>query len=132
MSSPQRTRSVEAEFSPSLRAGSESRRHFGPVLDGWNLSRLRSDLDLVLSELVANAVAYGQGPITVSLSQAVPDIVRVEVTSTAGDDTPRVGQPDPGATCGRGLLIVEGIAQDWGHVLNGRESTVWAELRAPT
>ncbi|GGW88437.1 hypothetical protein GCM10010383_16610 [Streptomyces lomondensis] len=60
--------------------------------------------------------------------------IRIEVTDTRGDRLPALRAPDAVAESGRGLLLVEALADRWG-VTEGRfpRKTVWAELgfRAP-
>ena len=84
-----------------------------------------SDLCLVVSELVTNAVNHGSGEIRLEL-QADGDVLRGKVT----DDGPGFeydlrarGIEDIG---GRGLLIVAGVSEQWG-VYDG-SSHVWFEL----
>ena len=128
MSSPSRPQSATAAFQPSLRAGSESRRHFAPIVDSWDRGALQPDVDLVLSELVANAVAYGRGPITVSFDHDHQGMLRIEVASAPGDAVPARGAPEPVDERGRGLQIVEAVADDWGFVQAEGECRVWVDL----
>lgn len=85
------------------------------------------DLLLLATELVANAVRHGRGPVTLMLN-AGEDRVRVEVT----DSSPAPPQPQsrgPEAESGRGLQIVEALASRWGTTPNAiAGKTVWAEL----
>ncbi|MFD3741968.1 ATP-binding protein [Streptomyces sp. NPDC058629] len=90
----------------------------------------------IVAELAANASVHGrvQGrdfQLTLAVSG---NTLRVEVTETRGDSTP----PGPGAVkapeddCaehGRGLLVVEALADHWGVVPGPvQRKTVWAEL----
>lgn len=89
-----------------------------PVLD---------DVLLLVTELVANAVRHGRGPVTLTL---VPreDGVRVEVTD-ASPTRPRPRDKGLEAESGRGLHIVDALASRWGSM--PRETTgktVWFEL----
>lgn len=84
------------------------------------------DLALLISEIVANAVHLDSGSVEVSLSP-VDHRLRVEVRDHG------VGMPellDPGAdeVSGRGLLIVDRLADRWGidQFLPGK--IVWFEL----
>ena len=90
------------------------------------------DARLVISELVANSLRYAEPlddqTITVGWSLR-PDVLRVSVTdggSMSSVPTPR--RPEELATGGRGLKIVQAIAERWGVDRNGRGTTVWAEL----
>jgi anti-sigma regulatory factor (Ser/Thr protein kinase) len=85
-----------------------------------------ADAELVISELVTNALLHGSGPIHCALE--VEDVVlRIEV----GDGDP-VGarvrardlrHRDP---TGRGLAIVDAIALDWGVRASPASKVVWA------
>jgi anti-sigma regulatory factor (Ser/Thr protein kinase) len=100
------------------------------------LSSVRlADVQLLVSELVTNAVRHANSPESlVGLSVlATEDVVRVEVS-----DGGRGFTPEPGATLrehdatagGWGLPIVEAIAQRWG-VEHGDGTTVWFEVDRP-
>jgi hypothetical protein len=88
----------------------------------------------VVAELAANAVTHGHSPgrdFRLTL-YAVKDTLRIEVTDARGDRMPLVQQGVPGGESGRGLLLVDALADRWG-VTGGpsRRKTVWAELRVP-
>ncbi|MEU3147798.1 MULTISPECIES: ATP-binding protein [unclassified Streptomyces] len=58
--------------------------------------------------------------------------LRIEVTDTRGDDLPRRRVPAPDAESGRGLLLVEALADRRGVDLGlVPRKTVWAELDLP-
>ena len=80
---------------------------------------------LLASELVTNAVRHAHTDLTLSLETS-RDGVRLEVH----DDSPEMPelQRDPSAGSGRGLLLVERIAQAWGTTPCPGGKTVWAEL----
>ncbi|MGA5089170.1 ATP-binding protein [Streptomyces pseudogriseolus] len=88
----------------------------------------------VVAELAANAVTHGRVPgrdFRLAF-HVVGHTLRIEVTDTRGDRLPR-HQPQPPTTeaeSGRGLLLVEALADRWG-VSEDRfpRKTVWAELR---
>jgi hypothetical protein len=56
--------------------------------------------------------------------------LRIEVTDTRGDRLPELQHPEGTAESGRGLLLVDALADRWG-VTEDRfpRKTVWAELR---
>lgn len=84
---------------------------------------------LVVSELVTNAVVHGDGDVEVCL-----DLDRRCVRIAVADDDEHPPQPidaDPADVSGRGIRLVEEIADRWGTELrtDGRPGkTVWAEL----
>ncbi len=96
--------------------------------DDWDLPSTKS-AELVVSELVANAVNHGWGDVTLQLAD-VGDALRIEVAD--GNPAPPVatdGHPD--RIGGFGIKIVEQLA-DWGWRQTGTGGkVVWAKMRAP-
>jgi len=94
-----------------------------------------ADLKLLVSELIANSVEHSGARrdqlISLEVS-AVSEGLRVEVSDPGpGFPLPRTPTHQPWeAEYGRGLLIVDSVAQSWG-VSNGDRSTVWFELAVP-
>lgn len=84
-------------------------------------------VELVVTELVTNALLHGEPPVSVRLIHLGPSI-RVEVED-AGAHLPVVGVRDLESMTGRGLAVVAGMSSGWG-VDPGRRAgkVVWAEL----
>ncbi|WSI35767.1 ATP-binding protein [Streptomyces sp. NBC_01341] len=90
----------------------------------------------IVAELAANAVEHGRVPgRDFLLRLAVHDgaHLRIEVTDTRGEQRPplpgAVDVPVDDAESGRGLLIVEALADRWGIDMGPvPRTTVWAEL----
>ena len=89
---------------------------------------------LLVSELVSNAVLHGgpHGPeATVGLAIAdVGDRVRIEVED-AGANIPVVGDGALYRVTGRGLILVESLANRWGYERSDMGKVVWAEVAGP-
>jgi anti-sigma regulatory factor (Ser/Thr protein kinase) len=81
---------------------------------------------LCATELVANAIRYGRPPISFSL-RAQPEAVTIEVTDT-GDELPTPRDPGPGDQHGRGLRIVEQLAEQWGVDRLPEGKRVWCRV----
>ncbi|MEU2022712.1 ATP-binding protein [Streptomyces sp. NPDC016469] len=86
----------------------------------------------IVAELAANAAMHGrvQGrDFRLSLTVSDTARLRIELTDTRSDRLPVPDTPGPCAESGRGLLIVEALADRWG-VEEGPvpRKTVWAEL----
>lgn len=94
--------------------------------------RLR-DAQLLVSELVANAVRHG-GPPGVAVNVTVragPQTMRVDVTDRgAGFDPERLPAPSSERGGGWGLPIVAALAHRWG-VEHDTNTTVWFEIDRP-
>ncbi|WP_191298429.1 ATP-binding protein [Lentzea cavernae] len=94
------------------------------------LSRLHEDdaLDvlLIVTELVSNVYDHGRFPARLCLHERTePRAVRIEVEDASSK--PPVLQPtSAGAQRGRGLIIVDQLAQGWGVAQHTVGKTVWA------
>lgn len=90
---------------------------------------------LGVSELATNAIMHSAsgdgGEITIGLVAAGP-LVRAEVTNDGTMTTKPCVRRDADAESGRGILIVEALADSWGVVAQGGRTTVWAEFRVCT
>ncbi|WP_233518212.1 ATP-binding protein [Streptomyces corynorhini] len=86
---------------------------------------------LVLSELVTNAVRHARVPVGREIETrylAVPEGLRLEVHD-ASSERPRLQRAAPGACGGRGLVIVDALADRWGVADRaGVGKLVWAQL----
>lgn len=85
------------------------------------------DVQLITSELGTNAVAHGAGARIRLLLTGDDEHVRVEV-SDGGKGEPVVREAGLGAESGRGLMIVEAVAERWGVRHGEAETCVWAEV----
>lgn len=86
-------------------------------------------LELLSSELLANAVLHGPAQAGIGLQLVVTDqLARVSVSDGA-DASPVVMRTDPSALNGRGMAIVEAMSSRWGvEVHEDGGKTVWFEL----
>lgn len=87
------------------------------------LAERAADVELVLGELVLNALQHGGGAIDVTAHQDQTGLV-FEV---------RDAEPKPPEESGFGLLLVAGLASAWGHrtAPGGNGKIVWARFDAP-
>lgn len=86
-------------------------------------------LNLLTSELVANAIAYG-GEESFAVGVHLDGVVRVEVADHRPGELPQVQQAPRNATSGRGMAIVEQLAQHWGTCpeIDSSSKVVWFEI----
>ena len=91
---------------------------------------LRHDVALVVSELVANAVKHGCGPVglRVDVSEAA-DATTVRIAVHDEGSGPLSGNRRPGTAGGYGLHLVRELASAMGVDADAYGKTVWAELR---
>jgi anti-sigma regulatory factor (Ser/Thr protein kinase) len=85
---------------------------------------------LLVNELVANAIAHGEGSISLAV-EIRADCVRVAVTDE-GEELPVLLASSPTAEGGRGLSIVNALATTWGVDPEGDRKSVWFEVALPS
>lgn len=94
---------------------------------GWGLSR-GSEAELVVSELVANAVLHGWGPVGLRLRHSGRGLViEVDDANPAPPSPVLDAGQDLGAVGGYGMHVVQRLAE-WGWHPSGAGKTVWARL----
>ena len=102
-------------------------RHFArDCLCRWGLEDQTADVELVVDELVTNAIRHSRGAVTLSIGRRLDRIV-VQVQDPSPDQ-PEQDTTDVLADNGRGLLLVEEIATGWGTTPMPDGKRVWAEL----
>jgi len=109
------------------------------VLREWGLAALAEPAELVVSELVTNAVQASTGPaalprigVPVVHLRLLADLRRVVVEVWDGNPEPPVAkQAAPDDESGRGLMLVEALCKRWGSeaVPARGGKVVWAELQ---
>jgi anti-sigma regulatory factor (Ser/Thr protein kinase) len=115
---------LPAELTSAHRARTLIRR----PLKRWGLSELTFNAELLVSELVTNAVRYAQGQIGLRLVLEGGLVIEVLDDSAA---LPRLRHPDDQDERGRGLQVVSQIAQRWGARRAVSGKIVWCELPLP-
>lgn len=87
----------------------------------------REKITLMVSELASNAIRHAQTRFRVGVERT-GDVVRVEVTDSGSGDPVRQS-PEPTEPSGRGLRIVDALADEWGvHHARKSDKTVWFTL----
>jgi Histidine kinase-like ATPase domain len=126
---PQETIALRADAdSPAM-----ARRFVTQTCANWGVSRLAKLASLIASELVTNAVVHARTPSVMGL-QLQPTALNLSVR----DSDPRpMHRPIPGATGahnrdhGRGLLILDAMADGWGCMSTATGKVVWATIDMP-
>ncbi|WP_250288884.1 ATP-binding protein [Streptomyces atroolivaceus] len=126
--------SYELSFPCDPRGPRIARTTLRAILDAHQLTELSYRAELLASELTTNSVRHTQGPAGVRLQWRHP-VLRVSVWDLSPDlpkpYTPAVG---PDAEAGRGLAILELVADRWGGCAIGEGElgsggkTIWFEL----
>lgn len=97
-------------------------------LDVWELSDLSDVTELVVSELVGNALRYGVAPGQLRLLRH--DRLVVEVSDT-GPDLPQIQHSSLSDEGGRGLQLINMLCRGWGSCRTPNGKIVWAEQDIP-
>ncbi|MEV0178538.1 SpoIIE family protein phosphatase [Streptomyces sp. NPDC050625] len=97
-------------------------------LDEWDLSELGFGMELVLSELITNAIRYGSEPIHVRLIRDRTVTCEVSDGSSTSPHLRYAATTDEG---GRGLFLVSQMAERWGTRYTPQGKVIWAELAPP-
>jgi anti-sigma regulatory factor (Ser/Thr protein kinase) len=129
-------RTAMFRFDPVPESAGKARRAARGVLAAWDLHAIAEDVDLVVSELVTNALLHTGGAAGGAL-----DPVRLELEWSGKAFTCRVvdscalpplpEDADHNAESGRGLILVEALASawDWEDLPEGK--AVWARFLVP-
>ncbi|WP_168211900.1 SpoIIE family protein phosphatase [Ruania zhangjianzhongii] len=114
-------------LAPATDSVRRARRLVAEACSSWD--RDPAVVELIVSELVANAVLYGEGPVLLRL-QDTGDGVRIEVED--GNPVPPTHlEPHAARVGGYGMQIVERLA-DWGWRPSGTGKVVWARVHGDT
>ncbi|MDG9718027.1 SpoIIE family protein phosphatase [Streptomyces sp. DH24] len=115
-------------LAPHPRTAGQARRLARRTLRRWQLDPLLETTELLVSEVIGNAVRFATRPISLRILRT--DVLRCEV----GDDAPQVPRmrhaqlSDEG---GRGLWLVDQLADRWGATRLSTGKVVWFELELP-
>ncbi|WP_439945605.1 SpoIIE family protein phosphatase [Streptomyces sp. BBFR109] len=94
----------------------------------WGLTDLDFTVELIVSELVTNAIRYAGGPIGLRLIRG--DVLVCEV-SDPSNTQPRLRRASLADEGGRGLFLVAQLSTRWGSRYGRSGKTIWAELALP-
>lgn len=124
-----RTRTVHWEYPARPDAVGHARSAVARELHAWGLDELSTVAELVISELVTNAVVHAGGPVWVGLISS-GDTLEYRVADP-GTTPPQLRQADLADEGGRGLHLIDQLTDRWG-VETGEPAgkTVWAQQRA--
>ncbi|HET6877514.1 MAG TPA: SpoIIE family protein phosphatase [Jatrophihabitans sp.] len=128
------TRELFLPVAPVETSVGEARRAAVAALGEWGVAdEVIDDAALIVSELITNALRYGDPPIEFRLrlasAGAAPCLV-VDVSDGASP-RPHLRDMDPAAPNGRGLHLVAALADRWGTRPTGVGKSVWCTLPAP-
>jgi anti-sigma regulatory factor (Ser/Thr protein kinase) len=115
-------------LAPKLTSVREARSVLAEPMKRWDLEDLIPTTELLVSELVTNAVRYSRGEVTLRLVNEKALVC--EVTDNSGA-LPRLRQANSEDENGRGLQVVRQLAQRWGARRTATGKVVWCEQPLP-
>ena len=119
--------SLSASFEPDPASVPRARRF---AVEAIGLLRIPADaelLQLLVSEVVTNAVIHARSPIDVEIDLTAGERLLVRVCDE-GAGIPIVQCPGPWSEHGRGLGLVDATSKRWGVAPAARGKCVWFEL----
>ncbi|MEU5184306.1 SpoIIE family protein phosphatase [Streptomyces longwoodensis] len=120
---------AEWRFPPRPAEAGRARAVVREQLHDWGLPRLADPAELMVSELVTNAVRHTRArPVEVRLVRG--DTLLCEVDDD-DHELPTLRNAGPEAEAGRGLRVVSALAREWGTSRTAAGKTVWFELTLP-
>ncbi|GGX13336.1 hypothetical protein GCM10010297_38560 [Streptomyces malachitofuscus] len=102
-----------------------ARRLVHQQLAAWHLDGASFTTELIVSELVTNAIRYGKGPVRLRLIHDQRRLLS-EVTD-ANSVSPHLRHARTSDEGGRGLFIVMRLSSHWGVRHSRRDKTIWSE-----
>jgi anti-sigma regulatory factor (Ser/Thr protein kinase) len=131
--------SATCQLGPQPESVKTGRDFTRATLADWDLSALTDVAELVVSELVTNALRHG---VPAARKLAGEHCIRLRLLAQApfvmcmvtdpGPEIPVLRESGPTCESGRGLNVVECCSVRWGwHLLDEGGKVVWALLRPP-
>ena len=124
---------MDVRLMPGPQMPARARELVGRACEQWGLPRVRRLAELIISELASNAVLHARTPAVVTV-RLLDDRLQMSVR----DGDPRLVYHPPAGTHGahhgehgRGLLILEAMADSWGSEPTGNGKVVWAQVYVP-
>ncbi len=106
----------------------EARRFVRETLDSWELGGLRDATELLVSELVSNALLHADKPTQLRL---IRDRVLSVTVADTDSQAPRLRHAKADDEGGRGMHLVNELSHRWGSRATPDGKAVWFELELP-
>lgn len=96
----------------------------------WGARERADEIELAADELMTNALVHTDGGGTLSLRLTAEGRIRIDVEDLSSA-LPRRREADDWAVSGRGLMLVDRLADAWGVEPRGGGKSVWCEFAVP-
>jgi serine phosphatase RsbU (regulator of sigma subunit) len=113
---------------PELTSAAQARQLIRGPLERWKLDELVPTTELLVSELVTNAIRYAVGEVTLRLVLEGSLVCEVLDNSAALPQLRHAGRDEE---CGRGLEVVSQLSARWGARRTRKGKIVWCEQQLP-
>ncbi|MFG2629874.1 SpoIIE family protein phosphatase [Streptomyces sp. NPDC048473] len=108
---------------------SDARTIVRQALTDWDMAEFADDAELVTGELLVNVLLHTEGGAVLTLEVLPEPVRRVRLTVQDRSSVwPRRRSPGETATSGRGLLLLDAVADRWGIEPHGEGKAVWCEI----
>ncbi|MGI8944641.1 MAG: ATP-binding protein [Thermoleophilaceae bacterium] len=125
----QALRRREFELNAHPASVAEARRRMSELAEPLIEQSRMADLQLVLSEVVSNAVRHGSPHATIKLAiTPKQDYLCVQVTDAGSGLAPRPRATEPDEHGGWGFFLIEHFARRWGMTREAEHTRVWFEF----
>jgi len=121
---------VETQLPSTVTSPQLARAFLRSALETWKLDGFGDVTELLVTELVTNVVTHVGAPMTLRVHRE-PSTMRVELEDPS-PEVPVVRHPDSAEEHGRGVLLVDQLANAWGVDSRADGKTVWFELDVST
>ncbi|MGW6564759.1 PAS domain-containing protein [Streptomyces sp. NPDC054975] len=123
---------ADREIEQELTSVAEARHWAVRRLEEWGLAETAFAVELIVSELVTNAVRYGTPPIRLRLIRNPADHTVTSEISDSGGAAPQLRRARAADEGGRGLFISGELSERWGVRWSDEGKTVWTETAYPS
>ncbi|MBM7440344.1 SpoIIE family protein phosphatase [Streptomyces sp. HB132] len=108
---------------------SDARSIVRQALNEWGLAALADDAELVTGELLVNVLLHTEGGAVLTLEVLPEPVRRIRLSVQDRSSVwPRRRAPGETSTSGRGLLLLDAVADRWGVEPRGEGKAVWCEI----
>ncbi|MFE9257959.1 SpoIIE family protein phosphatase [Streptomyces sp. NPDC006879] len=119
---------LQMRLIPGDPAGPVAARHMlRAAASAWGARGSADEIVLAADELMSNVLVHTEGAARLTARLTAAGRIRVEVDDSSSA-LPRRRQADDWGTSGRGLLLVDRLAADWGVQARGGGKSVWCEF----
>ncbi|TRV76464.1 ATP-binding protein [Streptomyces sp. 130] len=122
------------DYTPTARSVTLARRRAARLVTAWGHPHRADEAALLVSELATNALIHGslRGRLFRVRLTVTGTALRIEVSDPRGERLPGLREADRDECYGRGLVIVDAVADRWGVEPRTVGKTVFAELALRT